>query len=147
MYAQVDVAEEKALEKDLIKTSSASLERSIEELGKAVVYDIYFDTGKAELKSESQGAMEAIAQLLKKSPRLTLLVVGHTDGVGTLAANLDLSKRRADAVTAALTTRFGIAKNRLTAHGVGPLAPVATNQDDGGREKNRRVELVRNASL
>ena len=69
-------------------------------------------------------------------------MVGHTDNVGNLPANLDLSRRRADAVAAALARDYGIARDRLTANGVASLAPVASNGSDAGRAKNRRVELV-----
>jgi outer membrane protein OmpA-like peptidoglycan-associated protein len=63
--------------------------------------------------------------------------------VGTLASNLDLSRRRADAVAKVLTTKYSIAAARLGAQGVGPLAPVASNDSEDGRAKNRRVELVK----
>jgi outer membrane protein OmpA-like peptidoglycan-associated protein len=72
--------------------------------------------------------------------------VGHTDNVGTFAFNLDLSQRRAAAVVAALATRFGIAKERLTPVGVSFASPVAPNIDEDGRAKNRRVELVDNSA-
>jgi OOP family OmpA-OmpF porin len=69
-------------------------------------------------------------------------VVGHTDMKGKLGYNMDLSQRRARAVVTALTNDYGIASSRLEPQGVGPLVPVMTNQQDGGRAKNRRVELV-----
>jgi outer membrane protein OmpA-like peptidoglycan-associated protein len=72
-----------------------------------------------------------------------LHVVGHTDNVGTLASNMDLSKRRADAVAKVLTAKYSIAALRLGAQGVGSLAPVASNDAEEGRAKNRRVELVK----
>ncbi len=70
-------------------------------------------------------------------------MVGHTDNVGGLAQNVDLSKRRAQAVVLALTTTHKVAAARLQADGVGPLAPVAGNEEEAGRAKNRRVELVK----
>jgi OOP family OmpA-OmpF porin len=70
-------------------------------------------------------------------------VVGNTDNVGTLDANMKLSQGRAEAVVASLTTTHGIAATRLKACGIGPLAPVAANEAEDGRAKNRRVELVR----
>jgi outer membrane protein OmpA-like peptidoglycan-associated protein len=70
-------------------------------------------------------------------------VVGHTDNAGTLEANLALSRGRAAAVVKELTSsRHGIAASRLSAQGVGPLVPVASNRSEAGRAKNRRVDLV-----
>jgi outer membrane protein OmpA-like peptidoglycan-associated protein len=80
--------------------------------------------------------------LLKQDPKLKLHVVGHTDSVGELKFNMDLSRRRADAVVKELTTKHGVASARLRSDGVGPLSPVASNKTDEGRAKNRRVELV-----
>jgi OmpA-OmpF porin, OOP family len=68
-------------------------------------------------------------------------VVGHTDAVGELEANLRLSKARAEAVIEALVAR-GISRGRLQAFGAGPYAPVASNREEAGRAQNRRVELV-----
>jgi len=84
-----------------------------------------------------------MASLLQKNASLSLRVVGHTDSTGDFAHNMALSEARAKSVVAALSTRFGIAASRLSAHGVGPLAPVASNETEEGRAKNRRVELVR----
>ena len=82
--------------------------------------------------------------LLKDQPTLKLLVVGHTDNVGTFSFNLDLSQRRANSVVNELVTRYEIGKNRLTPFGVSFANPVASNKTDEGRAKNRRVELVEN---
>ena len=70
-------------------------------------------------------------------------MVGHTDNQGGLDYNMDLSRRRAGAVVAALTEQHGIAADRLRPAGVGPLAPAATNDTEEGRSLNRRVELVK----
>lgn len=69
-------------------------------------------------------------------------MVGHTDSVGGLDGNLALSRRRAEAVTAALVREYGVAGSRLTSNGVASPAPVASNASDEGRARNRRVELV-----
>jgi OOP family OmpA-OmpF porin len=69
-------------------------------------------------------------------------LVGHTDAEGGLAANIDLSRRRAAAVRDRLVAQHGIAAERLSAEGVGWLAPRATNATEAGREANRRVEAV-----
>jgi len=116
---------------------------AIRDTGKAAVYGIYFDSGKSDLKPESDAAIKEIAKLLKSDTALKLHVVGHTDNVGVLADNMKLSQSRANAVVQALVTKQGVAAARLTGSGVGPLAPVASNDGDGGRAKNRRVELVK----
>jgi OOP family OmpA-OmpF porin len=137
------VIEVKPMETGLVKISADALNKDLDHVGHVAVYEILFDTGKADLKPASDGALTEIAALLAKSPDLKLHVVGHTDNVGALAQNLDLSKRRAQAVVTALTTTYNVAPARLQADGVGPLAPVASNDDEAGRARNRRVELVK----
>jgi len=127
----------------MIKVDAAALASDITRTGHSAVYGIYFDTGKADIKPESDAALKEITKLLQQDPKLKLHVVGHTDNVGTLASNMDLSRRRADAVARALTTKYQIAALRLTSEGVGPLAPVMSNDSEDGRAKNRRVELVK----
>ncbi|RPI09882.1 MAG: OmpA family protein, partial [Actinobacteria bacterium] len=107
------------------------------------VYGINFDTNKAAVKPESKAALDEIAKLLKSDAALKLKVVGHTDMVGSVEANMTLSQARAEAVVQALVGQYGIAAARLKGYGVGSLAPVATNDTDEGRAKNRRVELVK----
>jgi outer membrane protein OmpA-like peptidoglycan-associated protein len=102
-----------------------------------------FGTAKAVVKPESTPALQEVATLLKADPSLKLWVVGHTDSVGQVDANMALSRARAEAVVAALTTTHGIAAARLKGYGVGPLAPVASNHAGDGRAKNRRAELVK----
>jgi outer membrane protein OmpA-like peptidoglycan-associated protein len=81
--------------------------------------------------------------LLKSNASLKLYVVGHTDNVGNLESNMILSTERAIAVAKTLFQNYGIAKDRLEAYGVGSLAPVASNDTEEGKAKNRRVELVK----
>ena len=137
------VIEVKPMETGLVTVNAAALASDITKMGHASVYGIYFDTGKADIKPESDAALEEIAKLLQQDPSLKLYVVGHTDNVGTLASNMDLSRRRAMAVTQVLTTRHGVAAARLSPQGDGPTAPVASNDSEEGRAKNRRVELVK----
>jgi OOP family OmpA-OmpF porin len=136
------VVEVKPMEGGLVTVNAAALAGDIAQTGHSAVYGIYFDTGKADVKPESDAALQEIATMLQQDPELKLLVVGHTDNVGTLASNMDLSKRRAAAVVQVLTAKHGIAAARLLAQGAGPLAPVASNTTEEGRAKNRRVELV-----
>lgn len=136
------LVEVKPMETEMVTVNAAALAGDITRTGHVAVYGIYFDTDKADLKPESDPVLAEIGKLLQENPSLKLYVVGHTDGVGQLVYNLDLSKRRAEAVVAALVSRYKVAAARLAAHGVGPLSPVATNTTDEGRAKNRRVELV-----
>jgi len=140
---QLDVIELKAMQSGLVAVNAETLAGDITRTGHASVYGIYFDTAKADIKPESDATLKEIAKLLQQDPQLELYVVGHTDNVGTLAANTDLSQRRADAVLSALTTKYGAAAARLHAVGAGPIAPAATNDTEEGRAKNRRVELVK----
>ena len=102
--------------------------------------ELSFD--KDDVKPESELTLTEIVNLLKNNLKLNLYVVSHTDMKGKLEYNVNLSKRRADAVVKELTTNYGVKSNRLTPDGVGPLSPVATNETEDGRKKNRRVELV-----
>ncbi len=111
--------------------------------GHTAVYGIYFDTGKADLKPESEKAVAEIAKLLKNDAGLRLFVVGHTDNVGGVESNMKLSQDRADAVIQSLMHSHGVAAPRLKAFGNGPFAPVASNDTEEGKAKNRRVELVK----
>lgn len=110
--------------------------------GSAAIYGLEFAFNSAEILPASKPVLEAMASYLVGSPSQTILLVGHTDNVGDLNVNLDLSQKRSHAVLKALTGEFKIPAAQLEAHGVGFLAPVATNTTDAGRAKNRRVEMV-----
>ncbi len=137
------IIEMKPMESGLITVDAASLANDINRTGHASVYGIYFDTGKADIKPESDATLKEIAKLLQGDPSLKLHVVGHTDNQGALDMNMDLSRRRADAVLGALTTKYAVPAGRLRAFGCGPYSPVASNDSEDGRAKNRRVELVK----
>lgn len=134
------IVETKALEVEVV-ADAAALKQGLAAEGKIALYGIYFDTGKALVKPESEPTLVQVTKLLKDNPALKLFVVGHTDSTATLEVNLKLSGDRAAAVVTALVGR-GIEAGRLKAAGVGPYSPVATNRDEAGRAKNRRVELV-----
>ena len=140
--ARVDVIEVKPMETNLVTVNAAAMASEIASRGSVALYGIYFDTDKADVKPESRPTLAEIATLLKQNAALELIVVGHTDNQGTIDYNLELSRRRAEAVVAALVTDFGIARKRLDARGVGFLAPVAPNTTDSDRAKNRRVQLL-----
>jgi outer membrane protein OmpA-like peptidoglycan-associated protein len=105
---------------------------------------VLFDFNKSKLKPESDAVLEQVAAVMKKAPKLKLEVQGHTDGVGSEAFNLPLSKARAHAVVVWLTDR-GVASDRLDAHGYGKTRPIADNDTDEGRAQNRRVEIANRA--
>ncbi len=119
-----------------------ALDKGLRSEGHVAVYGLYFDTGKAEVKPESKPTLDQMARLLAQQPALKVYLVGHTDNVGPLATNLDLSQRRAEAVAKALATDYKVDASRMTARGVASLAPLASNADEPGRARNRRVELV-----
>lgn len=137
------ILEEKSVQTGLIIVNADELKQQIETDGKALIYGIYFDTGKSSIKPESKPTLDAIAELLKRNPSLLLYVVGHTDDTGSVAANLELSKQRAKSVVDALVSGYQIAASRLQAEGVGPYAPASNNTSDAGKQMNRRVELVK----
>lgn len=141
MYS-INIIEKETMKQDVVADAS-SMAGSIRETGKVALYGIYFDTGKAVLKSESKPALIEISKLLKADPDLKLYVVGHTDNVGKFETNMRLSMERAMAVVNALITQYAVSSTRLTGFGDGPTAPVASNETEEGKAMNRRVELVK----
>jgi OOP family OmpA-OmpF porin len=141
LFITMVVIEKQAMQQDVTVDADAMI-HDISETGRVAIYGIHFDTGKSELKPESDPALIEIAKLLKEKPTLKVYVVGHTDMVADLATNVALSQARAQAVVNALVSRHGIAGARLIAFGAGPYAPVASNKTEDGRARNRRVELV-----
>lgn len=135
------VVEPAAMEAGVRTLAAADIGRDVAQLGRAVLYAVQFDTDKATLRPESDAQLRQIADWLKAS-KVRALVVGHTDSQGAFAYNVGLSQRRADAVVAALTARFGVDRGQVTAFGAGMAAPVASNRTPDGRARNRRVEVV-----
>jgi outer membrane protein OmpA-like peptidoglycan-associated protein len=136
------IVEREAMKQEVVANAEA-MGNDINSTGHVSVYGIYFDTGKSTIKPESDAAISEIAKLLKNNGNLKLYVVGHTDNVGSFDSNMKLSKDRADAVVKALTGNHGIAAARLKPYGVSSLSPVASNDTEDGKAKNRRVELVK----
>jgi outer membrane protein OmpA-like peptidoglycan-associated protein len=112
------------------------------EVGKKIVLkNIFFDVGKAELKNESLAELEKIFRLLTANELLTVQINGHTDNTGNAAANKALSLERAEAVVRFLESK-GIPSTRLMAKGFGSERPLVSNDDENeGREINRRTEI------
>lgn len=137
---QVEIVEVEAMQKGLV--TAKALGEGLKRDGRVVLDGIFFDTDKATIKPESKPALETLAKFLAENASIRAHIVGHTDGAGDFAYNMQLSKNRAAAVMAALVGDYKIAAERLAAHGAGPLAPAATNKSEDGRALNRRVELV-----
>ena len=104
--------------------------------------NINFEVAKADIKSSSYGILDEIVAALKARPALRVLVEGHTDSTGARAFNMDLSKRRAQAVVGYLVGK-GVSPSRLSAKGYGPDRPIADNATKLGRSKNRRVQFTK----
>jgi OOP family OmpA-OmpF porin len=136
------IVEKQAMVQEVVANAEL-FQSGLKATGHVEVPGIFFDTGKSELKPESDAAVAEVAKLLKADPALKVYVVGHTDNVASLDLNTKLSQARADAVVQALVAKHGIAAARLIGRGAGPLAPVASNDTEEGRAKNRRVELVK----
>jgi OmpA family len=130
-YTKISYPTENEMEKQL------SVDKHVD------VYGIYFDFASDRLREESTPVLEEIAGLLKNNADWKLSINGHTDNVGGDASNLDLSRKRAKSVKAALVERYAIAENRLATGGFGASQPHEKNDTPEGRSRNRRVELTR----
>ncbi len=135
------VLQEEGMRQDVVLTASDMAE-ALAKSGTVTLNNILFDTGKATIKPESETPLNTVIELLKGDASLKLEIQGHTDNVGAKAANLTLSKDRADAVKAYLV-KNGADATRLTTAGLGDTQPAADNTTDEGRATNRRVVLVK----
>lgn len=123
--------------------SAPDFSATINSTGKYVTHGIYFDTDSDRIKPESAPVIKQIAAAMDKNPALKLEIDGYTDSVGSADHNLDLSKRRAQAVQAVLASEFGVDASRLSSKGMGQASPIASNDTPDGRAANRRVEFVK----
>lgn len=103
--------------------------------------DVLFATGQTTIRPGAMLTVERLADFLRGRPTLAVMIEGHTDSIGADDYNLDLSQRRSDAVMAALASR-GVASANLRSRGLGEGYPSASNDSSGGRQQNRRVEVV-----
>ena len=129
--------------KELMKqdVTASSMFEALNRDGHIALY-INFDFGKSTIRDESKPIIDQIVQMLKDNQDLKLSVEGHTDNVGTPASNKTLSEARAKSVVLAIVGQ-GISADRLSPAGYGQDKPVADNNTEEGRAKNRRVELVK----
>jgi outer membrane protein OmpA-like peptidoglycan-associated protein len=136
------IVERAAMAQQMVADANA-FASGLKAIGHITVDGILFETGRADLKAESSAALAEVARLLKADAGLKVFVVGHTDNAGSVDGNLKLSQDRAATVVSALVKTHGIDAARLRPFGAGPFAPVASNESDEGRAKNRRVELAK----
>lgn len=122
--------------------ATGSLVADLEATGHAVLADLTFETGSAQLAQGEYASLAALADYLRANPDRVVALVGHTDSVGSLEGNITLSRRRAASVLERLVSDHGIPRRQLDAQGMGYLAPVASNLTEEGREANRRVEVI-----
>ncbi|OGU13609.1 MAG: hypothetical protein A2X61_16335 [Ignavibacteria bacterium GWB2_35_12] len=113
----------------------------IEKGQKARINNLFFDFGKSKLRKEPFPELNRLVQILKDNPNIKLEVSGHTDNIGTDAVNMKLSDARAKSVVNYLVSK-GISKSKVIAKGYGPTKPVAPNDSEDNRQKNRRVEIL-----
>ena len=139
---RVITVKEKELEQQMQANTAAGWGEQINQTGRATIYGINFDTGKAAIKPDSEAVLKELLGLLQTQPDSSFAVAGHTDNVGTDAVNVPLSQQRAEAVIAWLSAK-GVDRWRLVPAGFGSKKPLADNGSEDGRVKNRRVDLVK----
>lgn len=138
----LQIVEGRPMETDQVKVKAKAIGDSLAGTGHIALYGIQFNSNSAVLTAASDETLAEMAKFLKQDTARSVYIVGHTDNVGTLDHNVELSQARALAVVKALTGRFGVAPSQVQPKGVGPYVPVASNASDIGRSRNRRVELV-----
>lgn len=142
LYLQMDVVQVEPRVVGAITVNAAEMARKLATSGRVALYGLFFASDSSKIKTASKSTLSEIAKLMKQKPQLKLLVVGHTDSQGNFEYNLKLSRRRAHAVVDALVDEYSVDPKRLKPWGVSYAAPRATNTNQIGRSRNRRVELV-----
>ncbi|OQY04708.1 MAG: hypothetical protein B6I20_02625 [Bacteroidetes bacterium 4572_117] len=135
-----DIIEETLPEIGLV--TAKNIDKGIISVGHAVLSGILFETGKSNIKPESNEALKNIADYLKNHSDKKYVIVGHTDNVGDFNSNMTLSEKRAKTVMNELITKYEVNAEQLKAYGVANLSPVTSNSTEKGKAKNRRVEIV-----
>jgi outer membrane protein OmpA-like peptidoglycan-associated protein len=127
---------------DVTQAEAEDIAEALQNDGRVVLRGhVVFQTDSATLSPEGMAAATRIAGAMQQNPAMNVAVVGHTDGTGPFRHNLNLSERRAQSMVDAIIAN-GVAVDRLAPVGVGPLAPVAADDTEEGRQQNRRVEIV-----
>lgn len=119
-----------------------NLETRLSSKGVVVLEGLEFGKGSSDLNSGSSDELRDLAKLLSSNPDQKVVLVGHTDASGSLKGNIALSRKRADSVMSRLVESYGVNPEQVSAEGVGFLSPRASNSNEEGRERNRRVEVV-----
>jgi len=132
--------QEKEMRDTLATSEAAAVSREGNLLAVTFKGDVTFDTNSAEVRPGLYSEINRVAGVLTQYPNTLIRVEGHTDSKGSSEYNMNLSLRRADAVKTLLIQR-GVAENRIEEVGYGETMPVATNDTEAGRQKNRRVEI------
>ncbi|MGO4452354.1 OmpA family protein [Phyllobacterium sp. TAF24] len=143
VYVRLDSLQVGELKNQMVLVTASEITKALDTSGKVLLYGIHFDFNKASIKPESRPSLDEIGKFLKDKTDEKLSVVGYTDNIGGADFNMQLSKARADAVVADLVKTYGVSQSRLKASGEGLQSPVASNDNEDGRAKNRRVELHR----
>lgn len=130
-------AETEALRQQLAELNAKNTDRGLV----LTLGDVLFESGKADLKAGATANLTQLVVFLTQNPERALVIEGHTDSVGSEETNLTLSQQRADAVRTYLVSQ-NISSARITALGRGEGFPIASNSDSGGRQQNRRVEII-----
>ncbi len=123
-------------------TTLSEIGPAMENVGRFILADLVFTTGSADLGPGLFSSLSDLADYLNTHPKKRVALVGHTDSEGSLSGNISLSRRRAESVMTRLIEDYGVSPVQLEADGVGYLSPIASNQTDEGRTKNRRVEAI-----
>jgi len=127
---------------DIPDIDTSDLIALLTEEGAAPLDDLVFETGASALSGERYASLVALAEFLNADPSRQIVLVGHTDALGSLSGNIALSRARAGAVREFLIAEFGVSASQIEAEGIGYLSPRASNETAEGREANRRVEVV-----
>ena len=126
-------------DQELLKDNYSS---KLKEDGAIVLDDLIYRSGSADLGPGPFESLSALANFLKGTPSSSIILVGHSDAIGELRKNIELSRTRAQAVVDRLIKDYGIDQSRISAQGIGFLSPKTNNSTEKSRKKNRRVEAI-----